>query len=337
MKRIKICCILIFCALGTVGLLSADSPLLVTVESFPSGPPPGVTGAPGETTCVKCHVDGDGGPGNFTITPPANYVPGQTYQVQVRHQTGDPSRRRWGFEMTALDLDNAAAGTFSAPSDQTQTFEGSGRQYISHTIVGTFRTQQFGAQWIVMWTAPPDDVGPITFYAAGNQANNDNTNEGDQIYTALAISEPGAGPTPTPTPTPSASPSPTPVAPTPTPSLSPTPTPAAPTPTPTPSPTPSPAASPTPSPSPTPTPMPSATVTGRVFSPGMLGVRNAIVTLIDAQNVRRTATTSSFGVYTFSDVSPGAYTLTVLSKRYRFTPNILTISGNITIDFVGQE
>src|SRR5262249_44599412 len=30
------------------------------------------------------------------------------------------------------------------------------------------------------------DVGPITLYAAGNQANNDGSNTGDQIYTTTA-------------------------------------------------------------------------------------------------------------------------------------------------------
>jgi hypothetical protein len=34
--------------------------------------------------------------------------------------------------------------------------------------------------------APASDVGQITFYAAGNQANNSGTETGDQIYTTSA-------------------------------------------------------------------------------------------------------------------------------------------------------
>ena len=34
------------------------------------------------------------------------------------------------------------------------------------------------------WTAPASEVqNPVTFYAAGNEANGDGTNQGDYIYT----------------------------------------------------------------------------------------------------------------------------------------------------------
>jgi len=93
-------------------------------------------------------------------------------------------------------------------------------------------------------------------------------------------------------------------------------------------------------PTPTPTPTPTmATVSGRVLTPAGLGFRNAIVSIIDPQGVRRTATTSSFGVYSFDNVTTGQfYTLTVSSKRYRFSPRVLQVDGNLTnIDFVGLE
>ena len=83
----------------------------------------------------------------------------------------------------------------------------------------------------------------------------------------------------------------------------------------------------------------SGTVTGRVTSPLGLVLRFLTVALIDPQGVRRTATTSSSGVYTFDNVSFGqTYTMTATSKRYRFAPKILSINTSLTgLDFVGLE
>jgi hypothetical protein len=61
------------------------------------------------------------------------------------------------------------------------------RQYIEHTDAGTFPGTQGGASWTFNWVAPSSDVGPVTFYAAGNQANNDGLNTGDEIYTASVM------------------------------------------------------------------------------------------------------------------------------------------------------
>jgi CSLREA domain-containing protein len=81
------------------------------------------------------------------------------------------------------------------------------------------------------------------------------------------------------------------------------------------------------------------TISGRVLTPTYRGLRNATVTLVDAAGLRRTATTSSFGSYTFADIPAGmAYTLVVNSKRYRFAPDsFLLFEGGLNLDFVGQE
>ena len=80
-------------------------------------------------------------------------------------------------------------------------------------------------------------------------------------------------------------------------------------------------------------------VSGRVTTPTGLGLRNAVVSIIDSQGVRRTATTSSFGLYSFNGVaSGGMYTLTVSSKRYRFAAKQLTVNADLSnVDFVGLE
>jgi uncharacterized delta-60 repeat protein len=78
-------------------------------------------------------------------------------------------------------------------------------------------------------------------------------------------------------------------------------------------------------------------ISGRVLTPNGLGLRNVIVTLTDQNGARRTATTSSFGNYTFENVaSGGSYTATASSKRYRFAPRVVQVSGVLTnIDLVG--
>ena len=81
------------------------------------------------------------------------------------------------------------------------------------------------------------------------------------------------------------------------------------------------------------------TIGGRVLSPTGTALRNILVALVDAQGVRRTATTSSFGVYSFDQVRTGEqYTLTATSKRFRFAPRIEQFTANVSnLDFVGLE
>ncbi|MEQ1604281.1 MAG: carboxypeptidase regulatory-like domain-containing protein [Pyrinomonadaceae bacterium] len=80
-------------------------------------------------------------------------------------------------------------------------------------------------------------------------------------------------------------------------------------------------------------------ISGRVTTPGGQGLRNAVVSMTDSQGVRRMATTSSFGLYSFSDIPPGqSYTISVSSRRYRFAPRTLVIDNDLTgIDFTGLE
>jgi Carboxypeptidase regulatory-like domain len=86
-------------------------------------------------------------------------------------------------------------------------------------------------------------------------------------------------------------------------------------------------------------PSPIATISGRVTTPTGTSLRNAVVTLTDPQGVRVTATTSSFGVYSFANVPTGlSYFVTVSSKRYRFSARTVLVNGNLTnVDFVGLE
>ena len=184
MRSIKIACLLVFVGFG----LFTNSGFVRTADSFSGGPPAGFSGAPDENDCASCHF-GSTSVGQFAIlNAPANYSPGQTYQLQVRHTTSDLTRLRWGFQMTAL-AGQTAAGTFSNVNANTQTLSENGRFYIQHTTAGTFAGQTLSATWNVNWTAPANAVGPVTFYAAGNQANNANGPDGDQLYTTNAVSQ----------------------------------------------------------------------------------------------------------------------------------------------------
>jgi hypothetical protein len=81
-----------------------------------------------------------------------------------------------------------------------------------------------------------------------------------------------------------------------------------------------------------------ATVTGRVVTTTGASLRNAVVTLTDPVGARVTATTSSFGVYSFANVVTGqTYLISVSSKRFRFAAQSMLITGDLTVNFTGLE
>ena len=180
------------------GFLLTNNSVTPPVQGFSSGPPAGYTGAPGEEpeACAECHVPADAGTGHISITAPQTYVPGQTYPITVTHTNADQTRLRWGFELTVLDTSDEKAGNLESIDGLTQLLNNQGpggaRQYIEHTAAGTFVGQQNGASWTFNWTAPPTDVGPVTFYTAGNQANNDGNTSGDYVYKTFVASAPAS-------------------------------------------------------------------------------------------------------------------------------------------------
>jgi FG-GAP-like repeat/Reeler domain/FG-GAP repeat len=188
-KKLKLFVLLSFAALGSLILLSGKSFVEKTHASI-SGPPAARTSAPGELNCTDCHNAATGA-GQFMITAPTTYTPGQTYSIQVRHTTSDTTRKRWGFEMTSLGT-GGMAGSFTNVNATTQlkSSASNGRTYIEHTTAGNYQNQTGGAVWSFNWTAPATNVGAVTFYAAGIQANNDGSESGDQTYLKTAIIQP---------------------------------------------------------------------------------------------------------------------------------------------------
>ena len=150
-----------------------------------NGPLPGLTGAPGESTCASCHAGGPAG-GVLTIEGlPDNYTSNQQITVTVR--LNHPGRPRFGFELTAIAGNGQSVGTIELIEPQrTQLINsvfGPPRVYIEHTATGTNPSSGQGL-WTFRWTAPATSTGPVTFYAAGNSANGDLNTTGDSIYTA---------------------------------------------------------------------------------------------------------------------------------------------------------
>jgi hypothetical protein len=168
--------------------LSIDllSIVLITSSSFAlsSGPADGLTGAPGEGTCVQCHNSFplNSGTGLLSIDFPAGeeFEPGQTYEMTVSLENSGQSR--WGFELTDL-----GEGTLSV-SDNLNTQLSSNGPYLKHTSAGTFNGTTDGpVSWTFSWTAAQNAPDEVTFYAAGNAANGSGTT-GDYIYsTSLTL------------------------------------------------------------------------------------------------------------------------------------------------------
>ena len=164
-----------------------------SVFAFSFGPPEEKTGAPNEGTCAdaNCHTGNDlnASGGSLMLTTPGTYEPNQVYEIIV--SLARDGQSRWGFEMTALDGNGAGAGSFeTADVATTQLKEKGGKQYIMHTADGSAQGTNNENQWTLKWTAPDADIGPITFYAAGNAADGNFIPTGDYIYTEQAESTP---------------------------------------------------------------------------------------------------------------------------------------------------
>jgi len=84
---------------------------------------------------------------------------------------------------------------------------------------------------------------------------------------------------------------------------------------------------------------PGVEVSGKVTLPDGRGQRSAQVILSNAAGVRRSATTSSFGFYTFTDVEAGqTYSIAVRSRRYKFASRSVSVRNTLTgVDFVATE
>ena len=167
-------------------------------ERSSSGAPGAHTGAPGEQTCATsgCHDDNSVNSGKASLSievgsSVTNYVPGKTYAVKVSISEKDV--KRFGFQLLALNkATSSSVGTFQISDagrtqlvKNTQAF--SDREYVTYSFNGTDASSEGMSEWIMNWTAPATNLGPVTFYAAGVSANDDMTDKKDHVYTSSKV------------------------------------------------------------------------------------------------------------------------------------------------------
>jgi uncharacterized protein (TIGR03437 family) len=117
----------------------------------------------------------------------------QLIEVQVSH----PTAMRFGFQLTARPVSDETrqAGTFTvddnirvrcAPAGADAPCNGA-LEFAEHKQPTTNAGNAGPRTFIIEWTPPATDVGPIVMYAAGNAANNNNAPTGDHIYTTKTM------------------------------------------------------------------------------------------------------------------------------------------------------
>ncbi len=186
--------VLTLCAATSLAIMS------MAPEKSSSGAPASHTGAPGDGTCATggCHDDNalNAGTAQLSIDlgSVTKYVPGQTYPVTVR--ITDPSVMRFGFEIVALTGDNGMAGSFKITDtyrtqitkNQYALFD---RHYVTYSYDGTDAVVPGKGEWTMNWTAPATNIGPVTFYASGVSANDNENDKGDHVYTINKVIQAG--------------------------------------------------------------------------------------------------------------------------------------------------
>ncbi len=187
-------------------LLTAICCFPLYLLSHELGAPERHTGGPfpGEKTCTEsdCHggiANSGGGSVSISINgTPVNeyrYTPGETVPVAVT--VTDPTKIRWGFEITARYNNGCAqAGSFTPLDLSVVVQDDTAAPGNCPEATIQFPTHSFpkgtpgGGTFELNWTAPPADVGPVVFAAAGNAANGNSDNDGDLIYTTNGTVQP---------------------------------------------------------------------------------------------------------------------------------------------------
>ena len=170
--------------------------------AFSTGPRAPVSGVPTDNAganCTACHrtfapANSDSR-GKFEIlVDKLTYTPGVTKKIRIKIE--HPTALRWGFQFTPRQASDTTkgAGTLVANNDVLLRC-GLGiamppcagepePQFTEHNQPSTRAGTPGGVEWEFEWNPPANEVGDITFYAAGNAGNNGGSNADDYIYTA---------------------------------------------------------------------------------------------------------------------------------------------------------
>jgi uncharacterized protein (TIGR03437 family) len=166
-----------------------------TASARSAGAPAGVSGAPGDGLCTRCHGgQPNTGPGSVRImfAGGSSYTPNEVKRVTVTIE--HPNARRWGFEVSPRSGNGeTGAGVLASVNDQTQVLPpADSKMWVTHTSAGTRSGTPGPVSFEFDWTAPSSAVGDINFYVAANAANASGNNQGDEIYTTTARLSPAA-------------------------------------------------------------------------------------------------------------------------------------------------
>jgi len=155
--------------------------LIRDVISYTSGSNPGYTGAISEGNCTSCHSSyslvTSGTQWNRirmrSNIPSTGYLPDSTYTITITYAESGISK--FGFQLTALDTTNTAAGTFSTADTRTSTSStsvgGKTRYYIGQTTTGSARVATDSTAWTFQMEGPFNQRGQsqIVYHSECNQ------------------------------------------------------------------------------------------------------------------------------------------------------------------------
>lgn len=81
------------------------------------------------------------------------------------------------------------------------------------------------------------------------------------------------------------------------------------------------------------------TISGRVLTPSGRGLRNALVTITEANGSTRTILTGNYGSFSFADLEiPQTIVLRVRSKSYRYAPQIISPGSDLSdVNFIPEK
>lgn len=139
------------------------------------------SGSPGDggTTCVICHAAGADFGASAVITtniPTTGYDVDTDYTVTLTATSSAPGH---GFQLTAERLsDNGKIGEFFDDGGTTTRVQDTGER-ISHA-------NRNNDTWTFTWRSPSTLQGQIRFYASVNAVNNNGSNGGDEVVTAVS-------------------------------------------------------------------------------------------------------------------------------------------------------
>ncbi len=169
--------------------------LPLVILGFRGGAPPGFTGAPNEQSCftLGCHRTADATLIEDSQSISINFSGGADYQPGVRQRLilsiDDPMGVVFGFQTTARDGTDAAAGEFISTDASTRVEAANAAQYVGNNLI-----PREDGMFLFDWVPPAADVGAITFYVAAAAANGDRSRFGDRTHIREITIKPAAPP-----------------------------------------------------------------------------------------------------------------------------------------------